>query len=184
MRDRQTDRCFSSSNVVDVPVCCREEGAEPEGKLSIYWSVYISTLTYGHELWVVSERTESWRQAVEMSFLHWVAGRFLRDRVRTHCSSTLRGASCICICLPGEASQAYVSRLAWECLRIPPDEIGEVFRRGKSRLFYSHCCHGTQQWMKQEKIDGWIIYPVRINYQFIFMMHRDYLLSCPWRTSP
>jgi len=30
-----------------------------KSKLSIYWSVYVPTLTYGLELWVVTERTRS-----------------------------------------------------------------------------------------------------------------------------
>jgi len=51
-------------------------------KLSMYWSVYVPTLTYDHELWVVTERTRSRIQAAEMSFLHRVAGLSLRDRVR------------------------------------------------------------------------------------------------------
>jgi len=28
-----------------------------KAKLSIYWSIYVPTLTYGHKLWVVTERT-------------------------------------------------------------------------------------------------------------------------------
>ncbi|KAI3368720.1 hypothetical protein L3Q82_025415 [Scortum barcoo] len=42
-----------------------------------------SHLTYGHELWVMTERTRSRIQAAEMSFLRRVAGRSLRDRVRS-----------------------------------------------------------------------------------------------------
>ena len=38
-------------------------------ELSIYRSVYVPTLTYGHELWVVTERIRSRIQAAEMSFL-------------------------------------------------------------------------------------------------------------------
>jgi len=52
-------------------------------KLSIYWPVYVPILTYGHELWVVTERTRSQIQVAEMSFLHRVAGLSLRDRVRS-----------------------------------------------------------------------------------------------------
>ncbi|GAA6111505.1 uncharacterized protein LOC111191400, partial [Tachysurus ichikawai] len=52
-------------------------------KLSIYQSIYVPTLTYGHELWVMTERTRSRIQAAEMSFLHRVAGRSLRDKVRS-----------------------------------------------------------------------------------------------------
>ena len=40
-------------------------------------------ITCGHELWVVTERIRSWIQVAEMSFLRRVAGRSLRDRVRS-----------------------------------------------------------------------------------------------------
>ena len=40
-----------------------------KAKLSIYRSIYVPTLTYGHELWVVTERMRSRIQAAEMSFL-------------------------------------------------------------------------------------------------------------------
>ena len=39
-----------------------------KAKLSIYRSIYVPTLTYGHELWVVTERTRSRIQAAEMSW--------------------------------------------------------------------------------------------------------------------
>ncbi|KAJ0016146.1 hypothetical protein NQD34_014436 [Periophthalmus magnuspinnatus] len=51
--------------------------------LSIYRSIYVPTLTYGHELWVMTERTRSRIQAAEMGFLRRVAGCTLRDRVRS-----------------------------------------------------------------------------------------------------
>uniref|UniRef100_A0AAV2JNG5 Reverse transcriptase domain-containing protein n=1 Tax=Knipowitschia caucasica TaxID=637954 RepID=A0AAV2JNG5_KNICA len=51
-----------------------------KAKLSIYRSIFVPSLTYGHELWVMTERTRSRIQAVEMSFLRRVAGRSLRDR--------------------------------------------------------------------------------------------------------
>ena len=54
-----------------------------KAKLSIYRSIYVPTLTYGHELWVMTERIRSRIQAAEMSFLRRVAGRSLRDRVRS-----------------------------------------------------------------------------------------------------
>ncbi|KAK3559924.1 hypothetical protein QTP86_026952 [Hemibagrus guttatus] len=54
-----------------------------KAKLSIYQSIYVPTLTYGHELWVMTERVRSRIQAAEMSFLRRVAGRSLRDRVRS-----------------------------------------------------------------------------------------------------
>ncbi|TWW62062.1 hypothetical protein D4764_04G0007090 [Takifugu flavidus] len=49
----------------------------------IYRSIFVPTLTYGHELWVMTERTRSRVQAAEMSFLRRVAGLSLRDRVRS-----------------------------------------------------------------------------------------------------
>ncbi|KAI3372226.1 hypothetical protein L3Q82_022667 [Scortum barcoo] len=51
-----------------------------KAKLSIYRSIYVPTLTYGHELWVMTERTRSADTSGEMSFLRRVAGRSLRDR--------------------------------------------------------------------------------------------------------
>ncbi|TWW56333.1 hypothetical protein D4764_08G0003200 [Takifugu flavidus] len=51
-----------------------------KAKLSIYRSIFVPTLTYGHELWVMTERTRSRVQAAEMSFLRRVAGLSLRDR--------------------------------------------------------------------------------------------------------
>lgn len=50
---------------------------EPEGKV-LNLPVYDPILSYGHEVW---KRMRSWKQAVEMSFLHRVAGLSLRDRV-------------------------------------------------------------------------------------------------------
>ena len=45
-------------------------------KLSVNRSIFVPTLTYGQELWVVTEITRSWVQAAEMSFvrsqLRWV----------------------------------------------------------------------------------------------------------------
>uniref|UniRef100_A0A8C2ZPF1 Reverse transcriptase domain-containing protein n=1 Tax=Cyclopterus lumpus TaxID=8103 RepID=A0A8C2ZPF1_CYCLU len=95
-----------------------------KAKLSIYWSVYVPTLTYGHELWVVTERTRSRIQAAEMSFLRRVAGLSLRDRVR---SSDIRGELGVeSLLLRVERSQ-----LRWfgHLVRMPPGRLPlEVFR--------------------------------------------------------
>ena len=53
-----------------------------KAKLSIYWSIYVPTLTYGHELWVMTKRIKFWIQATEMSFLS-MPGHSLRDKVRS-----------------------------------------------------------------------------------------------------
>ncbi|TWW59266.1 R2DM Retrovirus-related Pol polyprotein from type II retrotransposable element [Takifugu flavidus] len=54
-----------------------------KAKLSIYRSIYVPVLTYGHQCWVMTERTRSRIQAAEMSFLRRVARLSLRDRVRS-----------------------------------------------------------------------------------------------------
>ncbi|KAK0147969.1 putative uncharacterized transposon-derived protein F52C9.6 [Merluccius polli] len=133
-----------------------------KAKLSIYQSIYVPALTYGHELWEMTERTRSRVQAAEMSFLRRVAGLSLRDRVRSSSSGRSSELDLLLLCiersqmrwlghlvrmppgrLPGEVFRAhptgrrprgrprtrwrdYVSRLAWERLGIPQEELDEV----------------------------------------------------------
>uniref|UniRef100_A0A669BJZ3 Reverse transcriptase domain-containing protein n=1 Tax=Oreochromis niloticus TaxID=8128 RepID=A0A669BJZ3_ORENI len=95
-----------------------------KAKLSIYRSIYVPTLTYGHELWVVTERTRSRIQAAEMSFLRRVAGLSLRDRVRS--LAIREGLRVEPLLLHIERSQ-----LRWfgHLTRMPPGRLlGEVFR--------------------------------------------------------
>ncbi|XP_048009164.1 uncharacterized protein LOC125243494 [Megalobrama amblycephala] len=163
--EREIDRRIGGASAVMrsmyLSVVVKKELSR-EAKLSIYWSIYIPTLTYGHELWVMTERMRSRIQAVEMSFLRRVAGRSLRDRVRSSVTqeelrveplllhierSQLRWLGHLFRMppgrLPGEVFRAcptgrrpqgrprarwrdYVSRLAWERLGIPPEELEEV----------------------------------------------------------
>ncbi|KAK3557566.1 hypothetical protein QTP70_030495, partial [Hemibagrus guttatus] len=131
-------------------------------KLLIYQSIYVPTLTYGHELWVMIERVRSWIQAAEMSFLRRVVGCSLRDKVRSSVTRKELGVQPLLLHiergqlrwlghlfrmppgrLPGEVFRAcptgrrprrrprtrwrdYVSRLAWERLGVPPEELMEV----------------------------------------------------------
>ena len=131
-------------------------------KLSIYWSIYVPTLTYGHELWVGTERTRSRIQAAKMGFLCRVSGLSLRDRVRSSIIWEGLGVEPLLLRiersqmrwlghlvrmppgrLPGEVFRArptgrrprgrprtrwrdYVSRLAWERLGVPPEELEKV----------------------------------------------------------
>ncbi len=53
-----------------------------KAKLLIYWSVFIPSLTYGLEGWVMTDKTRSWIQAAVMGFLR-VASVFLREKVRS-----------------------------------------------------------------------------------------------------
>jgi len=43
-------------------------------ELRNYIYIYIPTITYDHELWVMTEKTRSWIQVVKRSFLLRVAG--------------------------------------------------------------------------------------------------------------
>ncbi|KAI3361792.1 hypothetical protein L3Q82_002133 [Scortum barcoo] len=57
---RRIDWCSVRSYAVGVPDRRGEEGAESKGEaLDLPWSIYVPTLTYGHELWVMTERTRS-----------------------------------------------------------------------------------------------------------------------------
>lgn len=52
-------------------------------KLSIYRSVYVPSLTYVHELWVVTHRAICGQKVAEMKFLWRAAGLSLRGRARS-----------------------------------------------------------------------------------------------------
>ncbi|KAK3528905.1 hypothetical protein QTP70_012070 [Hemibagrus guttatus] len=95
-----------------------------KAKLSIYQSIYVPTLTYGHELWVMTERVRSWIQSAKMSFLRRVAGRSLRDRVRSSVTREELGVEPLLLHI--ERGQ-----LRWleHLFRMPPGRLpGEVFR--------------------------------------------------------
>ena len=64
------------------PVVVKKELSQ-KAKLLNYRSSYVPTLTYGHKLWVVTERTRSRIQAAKMGFLRRVSGLSFRDRVRS-----------------------------------------------------------------------------------------------------
>ena len=57
-----------------------------KANFSIYWSVYVPTLTYGHELWVMTKRIRSRIQAAEISFLCRVAGCSISLTYKQTCS--------------------------------------------------------------------------------------------------
>ncbi|KAK3509084.1 hypothetical protein QTP70_020296 [Hemibagrus guttatus] len=153
--DRKKVACTLQSVVV-------KKELSRKAKLSIYQSIYIPTLTYGHERWVMTERVRSRIQAAEMSFLRRVVGRSIRDRVRSSVTREELGVEPLLLHiergqlwwlghmfrmppgrLPGEVFPScptgkrprgrprtrwrdYVSRLAWERLGLPPQELEEV----------------------------------------------------------
>ncbi|TWW64971.1 hypothetical protein D4764_22G0006180 [Takifugu flavidus] len=133
-----------------------------KAKLSIYRSIYVPILTYGHQRWVMTERTRSRIQAAEMSFLRRVAGLSLRDRVRSSDMREELGVEPLLLHIersqlgwlghlarmpsgrfplevfrtwstgrgpcgrPRTRWRDYISRLAWEQLGVPPEELMEV----------------------------------------------------------
>ncbi|XP_061740413.1 uncharacterized protein LOC133541215 [Nerophis ophidion] len=95
-----------------------------KAKLSIYRSIYVPILTYGHELWVMTERIRSRVQAAKISFLRRVAGLSLRDRVRS--SAIREGLTVKPLLLHIERSQM---RWFGHLVRMPPERLPrEVFR--------------------------------------------------------
>ncbi|TWW66924.1 hypothetical protein D4764_20G0009560 [Takifugu flavidus] len=95
-----------------------------KAKLSIYWSIFVPTLTYSHERWVMTERTRSWVQAAEMSFLCRVAGLSLRDRVRRSAIREELGVEPLLL-------RVERSQMRWlgHLVRMPPGRLpGEVLR--------------------------------------------------------
>ena len=54
-----------------------------KAKLSIFKTVFVPTLTYGHESWVMTERVRSQVQASEMRFLRRIKRVTLFNKVRS-----------------------------------------------------------------------------------------------------
>ena len=54
-----------------------------KAKLSIFKAVFLTSLTYGHESWVMTERVRSQVQASEMRFLRRIEGVTLFNKVRS-----------------------------------------------------------------------------------------------------
>ncbi|KAK3543057.1 hypothetical protein QTP70_010553 [Hemibagrus guttatus] len=125
--DREIDRQIGAAAAVMRSmywsVVVKKELSQ-KAKLSIYQSIYVPTLTYGHELWVMTESVRSRIQAAKMSFLHRVPGRSLRDRVRSSVTREELGVEPLLLHI--ERGQ-----LRWlgHLFRMPPGLLpGEVFR--------------------------------------------------------
>ena len=54
-----------------------------KAKLSIFRSVYVPILTYGHECWIMNEKVRSRVQAAEMGFSRRISGLTLLDKVKS-----------------------------------------------------------------------------------------------------
>ncbi|KAK3550660.1 hypothetical protein QTP70_002363 [Hemibagrus guttatus] len=115
-------------------------------KLSIYQSIYVPTLTYGHELWVMTESLRSRIQVAEMSFLRRVAGRSLRDRVRSSVTREELGVEPLLLHIKGavEVARASVSDASrtspWGCPtgKRPRGRPRTRWRDYVSRLAWEH----------------------------------------------
>ena len=83
--DRQIGAAAAVMRSLYRSVIVKRELSRKAGQ-AIYWSIYVPTPNYGHELWVMTERIRSRIRAAEISFLCRVAGRSLRDRVRSSVS--------------------------------------------------------------------------------------------------
>ncbi|KAI3351275.1 hypothetical protein L3Q82_005828 [Scortum barcoo] len=60
--EREIDRRIGAASTVMLSVCQTvvvKKELSRKTKLSIYRSIYVPTLTYGHELWIMTERTGS-----------------------------------------------------------------------------------------------------------------------------
>ncbi|XP_056896310.1 transmembrane protein 269 isoform X2 [Takifugu flavidus] len=102
----------------------RRIGAASAVMRTLHRSIFVPTLTYGHELWVMTERTRSRVQAAEMSFLRRVAGLSLRDRVRSSAIREELGVEPLLL-------RVERSQMGWlgHLVRMPPGRLpGEVFR--------------------------------------------------------
>ncbi|XP_016305013.1 uncharacterized protein LOC107660256 [Sinocyclocheilus anshuiensis] len=124
--ERQVDRRIGAASAVMWSlyrsVLVKKE-LSLKAKLSIYQSIYVPTLTYGHELWIMPERMRSRIQAAEMSFLRRVAGRTLRDRVRSSVTREELGVEPLLFRIEEPVE------VAWDAFRMPPGRLpGEVFR--------------------------------------------------------
>ncbi|KAK3563871.1 hypothetical protein QTP86_004810 [Hemibagrus guttatus] len=131
--DREIDRRIGAAAAVlrsmYRSVVVKKELSQ-KAKLSIYQSIYAPTLTYGHELWVMTERKPPGRLPGEV-FRACPTGKRPRGRPRTRWRD-------------------YVFRLAWERLGVPPEELEEVAREreghSNSKIPIIQCFHKDFNW--------------------------------------
>src|SRR5690606_19463265 len=84
-QEKEIDRRIAQASVVARElwrlVVCNARLSQ-EAKLAVYRSLFKSILTYGHESWILTERTRSRVQAAEMRFLRRIVGVTRMDRIR------------------------------------------------------------------------------------------------------
>ena len=81
--DRQIGASSAVMRVLYQPIVMKRELSQ-KAKLSIYQFIFFPNLTYGHEIWAVTNRMRSRIQAAAEMGLFWrVAGLSLSDKVRS-----------------------------------------------------------------------------------------------------
>ncbi|KAK3528214.1 hypothetical protein QTP86_026677, partial [Hemibagrus guttatus] len=122
--DREIDRRIGAAAAVMRPVyqsVVVKKELSRKAKLSIYQSIYVPTLTYGHELWVMTERLRWLGQLRWLGHLFRMPPGRLPGEVFRACPIGKRPRG-----RPRTRWRNYVSRLAWERLGVPPEELEEV----------------------------------------------------------
>ena len=75
--EKEISRRIGAAGAVLQSLCrtvVTKQELSQKAKLSVYRAIFVPTLTYGHEVWVMTQRIRSRIQAVEMSFLEgWLA---------------------------------------------------------------------------------------------------------------
>ena len=78
--DTQIGKASAVIRALHYSVVMKRELAK-KAKLSIFKTVFVTVLIYGHESWVMTERERSQAQASEMRFLHRIEGVTLFNKV-------------------------------------------------------------------------------------------------------
>ncbi|KAI3355481.1 hypothetical protein L3Q82_018317 [Scortum barcoo] len=138
--EREIDRRIGAASAVMRSVyrtVVVKKELSPKGEaLDLPVNLRLPTLTYGHELWVMTERTRSRIQAAEMSFLRRVAGRSLRDRGGVPGMSHREEASGED---PGHAGETMSLGWPGNASGVPLEELEEVSGESKKPSYAEIC---------------------------------------------
>ena len=85
-QDEELDTRIGKASAIMTPLhysVVMKRELSKKAKLSIFKTVFVPILTYGHESWVITERMRSQVQASEMRFLRRIEGVTLVIKVRS-----------------------------------------------------------------------------------------------------
>jgi exonuclease III len=119
-QEKELDRRINLASVVmrELWRLAGNERIPMEAQIAVFNSLYKSVLTYGHESWILTERTRSRVQAAEMRYLRRILGVSRRHRLR---NDSIREA----VNLEPLLLQVERSQLRW---------LGHVIRMDPERL--------------------------------------------------